>query len=67
MTRRRLFVGALAAVCLAALPAITADAASRPPARMLVYAQEWSLWPSRSVLPAGKARGPALEPGTGRT
>ena len=54
MTRRRLLVGALAAVCLAALPVITADAASRPPARMLVYAQEWSLWPSRSVLPAGK-------------
>jgi hypothetical protein len=24
------------------------------PARMLVYAQEWSLWPSRTSLPAGK-------------
>ena len=25
-----------------------------PPSRMLVYAQEWSLWPSRSAVPAGK-------------
>ncbi len=25
----------------------------RPPARILVYAQEWSLWPSRPSLPAG--------------
>jgi len=24
------------------------------PAHMLVYAQEWSLWPSRSTLPNGK-------------
>jgi hypothetical protein len=54
MRRGRLSVGALAAVCLAGLPVITADAASRAPARMLVYAQEWSLWPSRSALPAGK-------------
>jgi plastocyanin len=23
------------------------------PARLLVYAQEWSLWPSRTTLPAG--------------
>ncbi len=33
--------------------AVAADAAQRPPARMLVYAQEWSLWPSRTSLPAG--------------
>jgi plastocyanin len=44
----------LAVVCAAALSAIGADAASRAPARMLVYAQEWSLWPSRTSLPAGK-------------
>src|SRR5438309_118693 len=25
-----------------------------PPARMLVYAQEWSLWPSRHTVPAGR-------------
>jgi hypothetical protein len=37
----------------------TADAGStrrphsHPPARMLVYAQEWSLWPSRAALAAG--------------
>ena len=28
--------------------------ASRTPARMLVYAQEWSLWPSRTAAPAGR-------------
>jgi hypothetical protein len=28
-------------------------AATAPPSRMLVYAQEWSLWPSRASLPAG--------------
>jgi hypothetical protein len=28
--------------------------ASRPPARMLVYAQEWSLYPSRGAIPAGR-------------
>jgi hypothetical protein len=27
--------------------------AARAPARLLVYAQEWSLWPSRPSLPAG--------------
>jgi hypothetical protein len=31
-------------------------AAPRRAARMLVYAQEWSLWPSRTTLP----RGPVL-------
>jgi plastocyanin len=31
------------------------EAASKAPARMLVYAQEWSLWPSRSAVPAGHA------------
>jgi uncharacterized cupredoxin-like copper-binding protein len=25
-----------------------------PPARLLVYAQEWSLWPSRSTVNAGR-------------
>lgn len=28
--------------------------AARPPARLLVYAQEWSLWPSRHSLAAGR-------------
>jgi uncharacterized cupredoxin-like copper-binding protein len=32
----------------------SATAAIKPPARMLVYAQEWSLWPSRGSLPAGR-------------
>jgi hypothetical protein len=29
------------------------DVSGAAPARMLVYAQEWSLWPSRASLPAG--------------
>ncbi len=32
---------------------VPGGAAARPPARLLVYAQEWSLWPSRSWIPAG--------------
>jgi Sulfocyanin (SoxE) domain len=45
----------LVAVTAAAVPAIAAvqKSASRAPSRMLVYAQEWSLWPSRSSLPPG--------------
>ncbi len=27
--------------------------AAQPPGRLLVYAQEWSLWPSRVSVPAG--------------
>lgn len=34
--------------------ASTAAAHSRAPARLLVYAQEWSLWPSRQTVPAGR-------------
>jgi hypothetical protein len=33
--------------------AVSARSAT-PPARILVYAQEWSLWPSRPALPTGK-------------
>lgn len=57
MTRRRL----LFALCTAALSTagVTTAAAApahvaRAPVHLLVYAQEWSLWPSRSVLPAGR-------------
>jgi uncharacterized cupredoxin-like copper-binding protein len=36
------------------LPAAASAHAARPtPAHLLVYAQEWSLWPSRTTLPAG--------------
>jgi plastocyanin len=49
-------IAAALATC-GALPASTAGAtpasASSAPARMLVYSQEWSLWPSRTSLPAG--------------
>jgi hypothetical protein len=57
-------LAALTALGLAGLagPAAGSDAAKAPsvggaaraPARLLVYAQEWSLWPSRSSLPAGR-------------
>jgi len=42
------------ALALALAGSIGAEARSRPPARMLVYAQEWSLWPSRATLPHGQ-------------
>jgi hypothetical protein len=45
---------ALIALVGATLVAPAAARAPKPPARMLVYAQEWSLWPSRPSLPAGK-------------
>jgi hypothetical protein len=44
----------LGAACWAAFPAVSARATSRRPSRMLVYAQEWSLYPSRTSLPAGR-------------
>jgi len=46
------FLCALAAALGAGVLA-TAAAASAP-AHLLVYAQEWSLWPSRTSVPAGK-------------
>lgn len=51
---RRFGVALLATALATALAGIEADAASRAPARMLVYAQEWSLWPSRNAVPAGR-------------
>jgi plastocyanin len=36
-----------------ALALAGSGASAKPPARMLVYAQEWSLWPSRTAMPAG--------------
>ena len=45
-------VGVLTALAVAPI-GNAATSPHRPPARMLVYAQEWSLWPSRSWVPAG--------------
>jgi uncharacterized cupredoxin-like copper-binding protein len=58
MTVRRGVVAALCAAVVAALGAAAAGAhastgAHRYPARLLVYAQEWSLSPSRASLTAG--------------
>ncbi|HTT30049.1 MAG TPA: plastocyanin/azurin family copper-binding protein [Solirubrobacteraceae bacterium] len=52
---KRLLVAFLCAL-VAAIPAgVVATAAAAPAsAHLLVYAQEWSLWPSRSSVPAGK-------------
>ena len=47
-------LSALAAACALAFGGVAATASTRPPARMLVYAQEWTLWPSRTSLPAGR-------------
>ena len=49
---RRLSVAFLGVCLLVGLPSVSADA-RRAPARILVDAQEWSLWPSRTSLPAG--------------
>ena len=47
--------GAASRAAAAGLAASGAAALHRhPPARMLVYAQEWSLWPSRTTVPAGR-------------
>jgi hypothetical protein len=63
--RRRLVCALVTAAALAGAGAsggpVSAHPAIRPrrhvtsyPSRMLVYAQEWSLWPSRTSVPAGK-------------
>lgn len=59
---RRMLTALALAVPVAAFGVMSAGASVRPsasasvrvPARMLVYAQEWSLWPSRTSLPAGR-------------
>ncbi len=50
----RLLACVTGVACLVALGAGDAGASGRAPARMLVYAQEWSLWLSRASLPAGR-------------
>ena len=65
MRLRRCITLLLLAMAMAAIAAAAASAADSPtgtpiraqvetpPARLLVYAQEWSLWPSRSTLKPG--------------
>jgi plastocyanin len=51
---KRLLLACLCAIATVVPAGGAALAASRPaPARLLVYAQEWSLWPSRRSVPAG--------------
>jgi plastocyanin len=60
--RRALTVGLGAAAAAAIVSGAGASAARPPsgggsaksPARLLVYAQEWSLWPSRPAIASGK-------------
>jgi hypothetical protein len=61
MTARRAVAVVMGAAALGAggLAAGAGDSAAKlpsegAPARLLVYAQEWSLWPSRSSLHAGR-------------
>lgn len=56
MTGRRVLVTVLVGCALAAGLASAAGARTHAPARLLVYAQEWSLWPSRLTLAAGPVR-----------
>jgi hypothetical protein len=46
-------VAAVAVVAVVAGPALGARSTAKAPAHLLVYAQEWSLWPSRTSLPQG--------------
>jgi uncharacterized cupredoxin-like copper-binding protein len=51
---KRVVLGVVAAICAAAALGAPAARAHRTyPARLLVYAQEWTLAPSRATLPAG--------------
>lgn len=51
---KRLLVSFTCAIAAVAPSGSVAIAASqRAPAHLLVYAQEWSLWPSRGSVPAG--------------
>jgi uncharacterized cupredoxin-like copper-binding protein len=54
MSARRILAALVLAMSVAAFGVMNAGASVRPAARMLVYAQEWSLWPSRTSLPAGR-------------
>jgi hypothetical protein len=45
---------AVAGAACTAAPATARHVQQPPPARLLVYAQEWSLWRSRASLPAGQ-------------
>jgi hypothetical protein len=53
MKRACVAVALLAAAVAGAAPALGARKAPKAPAHLLVYAQEWSLWPSRTSLPSG--------------
>ena len=58
MRRAIAAVALVGAVSAGAAPALGAGGSDKPgtredPSHLLVYAQEWSLWPSRSSLPAG--------------
>jgi hypothetical protein len=53
MRRSFVLIALLAVAVAGAAPALGARRARKAPAHLLVYAQEWSLWPSRTSLPAG--------------
>jgi plastocyanin len=46
-------IGAAALATAGAAQSRTGQAKPKPPARMLVYAQEWSLYGSRATVPSG--------------
>lgn len=54
MIARRVWLPLVLVLAGLSCGAVVGAQAARPPARLLVYAQEWSLWPSRTTLPAGR-------------
>ncbi len=54
MKRVLIALGVAVAATPALPPLVPAAATSHPAAHMLVYAQEWSLWPSRTSVTAGR-------------
>jgi plastocyanin len=51
---RRAWPAAAALAAALSLGIASQTAAFEPASRMLVYAQEWSLWPSRHTIPRGR-------------
>ena len=54
MSRVARLLLALASATAALGAGAAVAATSHPPARLLVYSQEWSLWPSRKAIPHGR-------------
>jgi hypothetical protein len=54
LTAPLIAVAGAGALMVASATAAPVSPRHAPPAHMLVYAQEWSLWPSRTSVPSGR-------------